>query len=59
MSPSRLRSFLACGVARVQAETWSIYGVQKEGYETVEWDPEDHVLRNFGPLYLSRSSDQE
>ena len=43
----------ARGVVRFEAPEWSVYRLSREGYESEEWDPSDHVLWKFGPIFLS------
>ena len=40
------------GVVHFQAPEWSVYRVSSEGYESDEWDPNDHVLWQFGSILL-------
>ena len=42
----------ARGEVRFQATEWSVYRVSREGYEPDEWDPTDHVLWQFGSIFL-------
>ena len=37
------------------ADHWSVYRVEKEGYEPETWDPDEHVRWAFGPLHLTKS----
>jgi len=44
----------ADGSVRLRADRWSNFRVTKEGYGPEDWEPDDYVLWDWGPLLLSR-----
>ncbi len=44
----------ANGVVHVRADVWSALTLSKDGYASGEWDPEDAVLWDSGPVWLER-----
>ena len=44
----------AGGRLRLHADHWSVYRVHHPGFQPEDWDPDDAVLWDYGPLHLER-----